>query len=237
MTAVSDEEDIESALDEMTGAEADARKIPVKRTRAKAEAAQRRAEEKKAQAELAAATSKAQARAAQLAQIVNLHIAGHSYADIGAQIGMTGDEIERMINTEAARYVRTQPALRNYVRHYISGKYSELLENVWARATDDTHKENLEAHDRATRILDRMARLHGAEAPVQKEVKIESSPEAVEKVVEALARASGRGYDPTVFDVEVVEENPVSALREIEARALEVSGNDPDFDETDGEAL
>lgn len=140
-----------------------------------------------------------------------------------------------MLSADTARYVKSQPALRTYVRNYISGKYTELLETVWDRATDDQHVENLEAQDRALRILDRMGRLHGAEAPVQSEVKVESAPEAVEELVKRLASAQGLGYNMNVFDTVsgTVVHSDIERAVEQSARALEVSGNA--VEESDGD--
>jgi excinuclease UvrABC nuclease subunit len=183
--------------------------LPVVRSAKQQAAAAKRAERAAEEAELRAAQDAAKAQAARLAQVVNLHIAGYSLADIGASIGATAEEVDRMLAQDTQRYVRNQPALRTYVRNYISGKYTKLLDTVWDRATDATHQENLEAQDRALRILDRMGRLHGAEAPLQKEVHIEAAPEAVEKLVNALAQGQGLGYDDSIFDIvdgEVVEE-------------------------------
>ena len=138
--------------------------------------------------------------AARLAQIVNLHIAGYSLADIGSAIGSSPEEVDRLLNQDAQRYVRSQPALRNYVRGYISAKYTGLLEAVWDQATDKSHPQKLEHQDRALRILNSMGRLHGAEAPVQKEVKVETAPEAVEAVLNRIAAQQGQAYDASIFD-------------------------------------
>lgn len=161
--------------------------------------------------------------AVRLAQIVNLHIAGFSLAEIGESIGASADEVDRLLAADAQRYVRSQPALRVYVRNWISERYTGLLEAVWDEAVDKTHREKLENQDRALRILKEMSRLHGAEAPVQTEVKVEAAPEAVEKLVAALAASQGLGYDASIFDVvpgETVHEAHEQAVGE-----LEVSGN------------
>lgn len=157
--------------------------------------------------ELRAAETARKRRAAQLAQVVNLHIAGFSLADIGAAIGATPDEVDRMLHDETARYVRTQPALRTYVRNWISREYKELLDTVAPAAKDPAHPKMLDSQDRALRILDRMAKLHGADAPTQTEVKVEAQPEAVENMVKALAAARGQEYDEDIFDIEIVEES------------------------------
>ncbi len=176
-----------------------------------------------------AAQSAADAAAQRLAQIVNLHIAGFSLAEIGAQIGATADEVDRMLSADAARYVRSQPALRTYVRNFISGKYTKLLEAVWDEATDKMHREKLENQDRALRILKEMGNLHGAAAPTQAEIKVEAAPEAVEKLVASLAASQGLGYDASIFDLEPVEDEETGEIVhqavEQSARALEVSGN------------
>lgn len=190
--------------------------VPLKRSAAQVARA-------KAKEEKDALDAAEKANAVQLAQIVNLHIAGHSLSDIGASIGATADEVDRMLQRDAQRYVRSQPALRTYVRNYVSGRYSDLLAAVWDEATDKTHREKLEHQDRALRILDRMAKLHGAEAPTQTEVTVDAAPEAVERLVASLAQQQGVGYDTSIFDVvdaEIVED----VVTEAHA-ALEVSGN------------
>lgn len=190
--------------------------VPLVRTPAQARAAARREQAAREKAELTA-------QAARLAQIVNLTIAGYSLADIGAQIGASADEIDRLLTNDAARYVRNQPALRAYVRNWISGKYLKMIEADWEAASDSTHGEKLENQDRVMRMLDRMAKLHGAEMPTQSEVTLDAAPEAVEKLVNALAAGRGLGYDESVFDVvdaEVVHEAVLES-----ADAETVSGN------------
>jgi hypothetical protein len=185
-----------------------------------------RTPEQTAKNSIVAAQAASAQQAAMLAQIVNLHIAGFSLAQIGAQIGASADEVDRMLSNEAARYVRNQPALRTYVRNYVSGKYTALLEAVWDEATDKTHREKLEHQDRALRILDKMAKLHGADAPTQAEVKVDAAPEAVEKLVAALAAGSGLGYNTDIFDDDdIVDAEVVHEAVTQSAAALEVSGN------------
>lgn len=187
--------------------------------------AQRKALAKKEAADDAKAL--ATATAARLAQIVNLHIAGFSLAEIGAQIGASAEEVDRLLTNDTARYVRNQPSLRTYVRNWISKKYMTMIEADWAAASDPTHRDKLENQDRVVRILDRMAKLHGAEMPVQSEVKVDAAPEAVERLVNALASGRGLGYDVNVFDVVEAEEvhETIHEAGEQATKALEVSGN------------
>lgn len=163
--------------------------------------------------------SHASRSAVRLAQVVNLHIAGMSLAEIGDAIGASADEVDRMIATDAARYVRSQPQLRTYVRNWVSERYLTLLDAVWDDATAPSIPEGpdaprssgkvsamgfdkkLASQDRAIRILDSMRKLHGADAPVQAEVKVEAAPEAVEALVNTLASVQGYAYDDTVFDM------------------------------------
>ena len=166
-----------------------------------------------------AALSKTQAEAAQLAQLANLLIAGYSLTSIGASIGATADEVDRMLNADMSRYVRNQPALRVFVRNYISSKYTDLLEAVWTEATDQHHSEKLEHQDRALRILKEMDKLHGSSAPTQTEVKIDAAPEAVDQIVARIAAAQGLGYDTNIFDVV-----PGTVVVTAAAQALEAVG-------------
>lgn len=170
--------------------------------------------------------------AQRLAQIVNLHIGGFSLADIGASIGATPAEVDRMLNQDMSRYVRNQPALRVFVRNYVSERYSKLLESVWEDAVDKDSKGQLEKQDRAIRILDSMRRLHGADAPVQTEVKVEAAPESVEKLVQALASGQGYGYDASIFDVEVISDSAEAALADASDRVEDAQDDDEEW-ETD----
>jgi hypothetical protein len=182
---------------------------------------QKKAIAKKQAADEAAALEKA--NAARLAQIVNLHIAGFSLAEIGAQIGASAAEIDRMLTADAARYVRNQPALRTYIRNWVSKKYTTMIEADWEAASDPTHRDKLENQDRVVRILDRMAKLHGAEMPVQSEVKVDAAPEAVEALVSALAAGRGLAYDTSIFDTV-----PGTVIHDADSQmstALEVSRN------------
>lgn len=209
--------------------------VPLKRSPKQAAAAATAAQARADAAALAVQNTAAKAQAARLAQIVNLHIGGYSLADIGASIGASADEVDRMLANEAQRYVRNQPALRTYVRNFISGKYSEMLESVWDKAIDPSSAQQLENFDRAQRVLAQMGRLHGAEAPTQTEMKIEAAPEAVERLVQALATQQGRGYDTDIFDADVIDADyteDVEDLVEATHAALEVSRNH--VEESDG---
>lgn len=180
-------------------------------------------------------TQVSQTPAARLAQVVNLHIAGFSLADIGDAIGASAEEVDRMLAADAARYVRAQPALRTYVRNWVSERYTKMLDADWDQATDKTHPHKLEHQDRVLRILDGMRKLHGADAPVQSEVKVDAAPEAVERLVSVLASQQGLAYDADIFDV--VDADVVGdAVHEAAEQAPEitaVSGNAVEEDQPD----
>lgn len=162
--------------------------------------------------------------ALRLAQMANLHMAGMSLSDIGAAIGATAEEVDQMLNRDASRYVRSQKQLVQWTRRWLSGKYTELLETNWDLATMEVPLEpevdedgqpvkkvpveiKFAAQDRALRTLDSLRKLHGADAPVQTEVKIEAAPEAIDAIVHSLAAREGLAYtDPTAFEVIDVEQ-------------------------------
>jgi hypothetical protein len=193
--------DLEDLLPEAKGAAK-----PLQRTAKQTQAAIARAEREAHEADLRAVHDAKAAEAAQLAQIVNLFIGGYSFLDIALAVGATENEIENILATQTQRYVRNQASLRTYVRNFVSGKYTALLDAVWDEATDKTHPDKLENQDRAIKILDRMAKLHGAPAPTQSEVKMETAPEDVDRLVAAISKAQGLGYDVDVFDTEEVFE-------------------------------
>jgi hypothetical protein len=178
-----------------------------------------------------------------LAQIVNLYIGGYTLAEIATSIGSTPDEVDQMLQRDTARYIKSQPALRLYVRNWANKKYSELLEAIWEDATDKDTTQKLSAagfdkklasQDRAIKILAEMVKLNGAAAPVQQEIEVKAAPEAVEQLVAALSRQDGLDYDLDVFDI--VDAELVEDLVEQSALELEVSGNRIE-DDTDEEAL
>lgn len=171
--------------------------------------------------------------AARLAQIVNLHIAGYSLAEIGESIGMTAAEVDRILNQDVARYVRSQPALRVFVRNFISEKYLGLLESSYPQATDKGHEKQLEYYDRVLRTLQQMGRLHGAEVPSQSEVKVDAAPELVQAMVDSIAEKQGLAYDLDVFD-DIEEADIVEAHEEAKAALADASemvgeGDDEDL--------
>jgi hypothetical protein len=172
-------------------------------------------------------------QAARLAQMVNLHIAGYSLAEIGDAIGATPAEVDRMLAQDVSRYVRSQPALRVFVRNFISEKYLGLLESVYPQATDTGNANQLDFQDRALRILNQMAKLHGAEMPVQSEIKMDAAPEMVQTMVEALAAKQGQGYDASIFDVvdaEVIEDaHEQSQAALLDSSEMVGEGDDDDF--------
>lgn len=186
----------------------------------------------------------ARVEAQRLAQIVNLYIAGYSFDAIGAATGHTAAEIDRMLAKDTARFVKNQPALRNFVKSWISERYTTLLDTSWPIATDERHPKMLEAQDRALKVLDRMAKLHGAEAPSQTEVKVETAPEAVEALVQRIAAQQGYGYDMTVFDetavfdtvAEVVDGEVVHEAAQQNAKRLAIESA-PEDTEVEGEGL
>lgn len=196
--------------------------VPVVRTPKQIAAAQKRAEEAARAKDLAQAQTAAEEQAAMLAQIVNLHIGGYSLAAIGASIGATEEEVDRLLSRETARYVRNQPALRTYVRNFISERYLGLLEATYPQAVDTTREDQLDYLDRTQKVLAQMGRLHGAEAPTQAEVKVESAPAAVDALVKRIAAAQGRDFDADIFDL---DEDDIHEAHVVASEATVVSGN------------
>lgn len=193
---------------------------------------QKSAAAQKERDDLAAAADLRKAKAARLAQMINLHIAGYSFADIAEALGATVAEVENMVTADTATYIKSQPALRIYVRNWISEKYAKMIEADWDEASDANAPGKLENQDRVMRMLDKMERLHGAAAPSQTEIKVDAAPEAVEALVQALAGQQGMGYDVDVFDT--VPGTLVHDMADEATKALTVSGNQIEEGEPDG---
>lgn len=165
------------------------------------------------------------------AQVANLLIAGYSYEEIGASIGATAQEVEKMLTGDVARYIRTQPALRQWTRRWLSGKMTGLLEAVYDQAVDPTHRDQLAYHDRARATLKDLAKLHGAEAPTQVEVEMPNVTDAVQQVLDKVAASQGLAYDVDVFDLDPED---ITEMTEHEAKALEAAEQEVDDDQTGG---
>lgn len=165
------------------------------------------------------------------AQVANLLIAGYSYEEIGASIGATAQEVEKMLTGDVARYIRTQPALRQWTRRWLSGKMTGLLEAVYDQAVDPTHRDQLAYHDRARATLKDLAKLHGAEAPTQVEVEMPNVTDAVQQVLDKVAASQGLAYDVDVFDLDPED---ITEMTEHEAKALEAATQEVDDDQTGG---
>lgn len=207
-------------------------KVPLVRSPKQIEAARKRAEAAERERDLRTAQEAAAERSKQLAQIVNLYIGGYSFADIGAAIGATEAEVDRMINSETSRFVKNQPALRTFVRNFVSEKYLGLLEATYAQATDVSRDDQLDYVAAANKVLAQMGRLHGAEAPTQSEVKVETAPEVVDNLVRKIAAAQGRDYDANIFDL---DEADIHESHIVATEAVVVSGNaveEPDESDT-----
>lgn len=201
MTAVDDEDLADLLPDDLLPVEHKGAAVPLRRTKKQIAAAEAKAERDRLGAEAAEKETRVKAAAARLAQVVNLTIAGYSYEEIGISIGASPDEVERLLTQDAQRFVRSQSSLRVWVRNFVSGKYLGLLDSVYDQAIDKNNSDQLEFHLAATRVLKEMARLHGAEMPTQAELKVEATPEAVDKMVARLAAGAGLGYDTDIFDV------------------------------------
>lgn len=209
---------------------------PTGNNKGKAQALKRTARQqavtKKAAAAQAAQDLREEDKAAaqQLAQMVNLVIAGHSLAAIGASIGKSADEVEQMLVRESGRYIRTQPALRAYARSLISEKTAGLLEATYDQAIDTKRPDQLDYVASVQKTLRDLARLHGADAPTQTEVTVGASDETVEALVATLAQGKGLAYNDDVFDLDPddVEEIVEASHREVEAAHDAVEDSDGD---------
>lgn len=208
------------------------RAVPLVRTTKQVEVSEKAAEAARVKAEADAAELAVRQASMRTAQIANLLIGGHTFESIGAATGASAKEVEDMLNADSTRYIRSQPALRQWVRRWASGKYSELLGSVWDQAVNPNHREQLAYQDRARPLVERITKLHGAEAPTQAEVKIEQAPESVQRIVDAIAASQGMGYDVDIFDTpDVVDGVLVDETHAAEIRSAEQADSDQPEDE------
>ena len=196
--------------------------------------AAKRATERQAERDLATTTARNRAEAQQLAQIINLQIAGMTLEQIGAEINMSATDLDALIVKNASRYIKTQSQLRAYARNWISEKYSKMIEADWDDAVSTDPELRLPNQDRVIRMLDSMRKMHGADAPAQTEVKVDAAPEAIDAMVQLLAAKQGQGYDVDIFDVDVVDESEIHEASAQVTAALMQAEHDIDSAATDG---
>lgn len=139
---------------------------------------------------------------------VALRLAGASYSAIAEIQDLANPAQARQVVEEAlAASVNEQKDIEK-MRALTSLRLERLLQSVWGPATDATNREHLNYSRTALAIVDRLSKLHGADAPQRLEV---STPDAERKEAWlrlAMERVGGLGAieeEADIIDAEVLE--------------------------------
>lgn len=130
---------------------------------------------------------------------VSLRVAGATYGEIAETLGYANASAARDA-VETSLAAKTSESDRESIRRTEGARLDRLLRGVWRKATDDTHPEHLAAVGKALAIIDRHARLFGADAP-QEVVHYMPTQEQIDTWVEQIAAE----HLPQVVEAEVVE--------------------------------
>jgi hypothetical protein len=106
-------------------------------------------------------------RANAAAAATALRIAGASYSEIAEAVGFSSpeaamDAVERDL---AFRATAASDDKKELVREESAARIERLLRSTWRKALDEQNPEHLPAVRTALSLIDRLARLRGADAP------------------------------------------------------------------------
>lgn len=129
---------------------------------------------------------------------VAMKIRGANYSKIAKVLGYVSatqarQAVERSLAESAG------PAERDQQRHLESRRLERLLQSVWGKATDDEGEEHLAYVRAALAIIDRHARLVGADAPQEMVVYNPTQREMDEWISTMVKQVNGEM--PQEFDV------------------------------------
>lgn len=134
-----------------------------------------------------------------------LRVVGASYAEIAEQLEFTSAfEARRAVEQVLAATVdesRDYLALRALEGLRLEGLYRAVVE----RALDTDDSEQLGFHRAALSVLDRIAKLHGLDAPQRLEL-VNPGAEEFERVLAEMRKATERGaIEPDIFELEEIQ--------------------------------
>lgn len=138
---------------------------------------------------------------------VKLRLAGASPGEIAEHLGyVNGRAAQRAVETALARTVPDEK--RDHMRQLLSGRLDTLLRAVMGKARNQKHPDQLSAVRAAVAIIDRQAKLHGADRPTEIAVYTPMASE-IEQFVAAInaAKMGALPEEADIVDGEVAEDS------------------------------
>jgi len=139
---------------------------------------------------------------------VALRLAGASYSAIAEIQELQSPQHARQVIEEALAASVDEAKDIPKMRAVTSMRLDRLLQAVWGPATDQKHRDHLNYSRTALAIIDRQAKLHGADAPQRVEV---SRPDDERKeawlrlALQQVGGMKGLEAEADIIDAEVVD--------------------------------
>lgn len=130
------------------------------------------------------------------ARAVEMRLAGHTYAQIGAACGVVPQQAHQAVT----RYLEDTRAVAREHAEDIRRLELDRLDRVLAVVGPMAEGGDLQAVDRLLRIQERRASLLGLDAPKAQLVAVDARPDTVRALMALVGSAGPQGNGPDVID-------------------------------------
>ena len=127
------------------------------------------------------------------AKALSLRIAGASYQQIAEALGCSVGAAHKYVKTELERLDRIAKERAEELRRLQLERLAELLISVWPKAK----RGDLQAIDRALKLMQEISKLTGIAAPERHELTGPGGSQLVEKIVVMIGSRKGQDEDGT----------------------------------------
>jgi hypothetical protein len=97
----------------------------------------------------------------------DLRILGNSYREIGRQLGVSGAAAHKMVKRVLEDLAQSTTDKAIELRRIETRRIEAMLKNMLPKAMKGKQEINMKAVDRVVKLMDRMAKLWGLDAPVK----------------------------------------------------------------------
>lgn len=129
--------------------------------------------------------------------------------------GALWDEIAEVLGYPTGRTAQVQvekalekeldtPEGREFLKRLADERYNRLLRAVWTQSIDPDHPDQLAYFDRSVKVIERLNKLHGLDAPTEYVVSTPSQAELESWVAQMTAASTPEVEQADIFGGEVV---------------------------------
>lgn len=138
---------------------------------------------------------------------VALRIAGASWSDIARTVGYSSAHRARQAVERALADTADDPEDRAAQRNLADRRLNRLLQSVMGKAVDPMNPDQIAFNRQALALVDRIARLHGVDAPTA----VEYTTPSAERVAQVVGQVIGlirteQAAEADIIDAEIVED-------------------------------